>query len=463
MVFSSLEFLFAYLPITLILYYSIPSIKWRNAVLFLVSLVFYAWGEPVYVLLMAVTILADYAFGYAIGVRREAGKSTKALLVLACVFNLGILFFFKYYNFIAENLRFLLPFLPELNVELPIGISFYTFQALSYVIDVYRGDTEKQNNPIDFGAYVTMFPQLIAGPIVKYREVADALKKRTVTLDSAASGVRVFIVGLAKKVLLADMASELWLTVTQSDSPSAAYAWFGIIMRTAQIYFDFSGYSDMAIGLGRILGFEFLENFNYPYISKSITEFWRRWHISLSTWFREYVYIPLGGNRRGLLIQYRNMLVVWLLTGLWHGDSWNFVLWGLFYFVLLAVEKAVGKAHLEKIPSALRHLFTMLAVMFGWVLFSFDKLGDMFSYIGAMLGKNGAFSGVELYDITRTLPFLAILILASTPLPKKLADKFACKSEARRIILDALGMLTLGLCCAYLVSSSYHPFLYFRF
>lgn len=463
MVFSSLEFLFAYLPITLILYYSIPSIKWRNAVLFLVSLVFYAWGEPVYVLLMAVTILADYAFGYAIGVRREAGKSTKALLVLACVFNLGILFFFKYYNFIAGNLRFLLPFLPELNVELPIGISFYTFQALSYVIDVYRGDTEKQNNPIDFGAYVTMFPQLIAGPIVKYREVADALKKRTVTLDSAASGVRVFIVGLAKKVLLADMASELWLTITQSDSPSAAYAWFGIIMRTAQIYFDFSGYSDMAIGLGRILGFEFLENFNYPYISKSITEFWRRWHISLSTWFREYVYIPLGGNRRGLLIQYRNMLVVWLLTGLWHGDSWNFVLWGLFYFVLLAVEKAVGKARLEKIPSALRHLFTMLAVMFGWVLFSFDELGYVFSYIGAMLGKNGAFSGVELYDITRTLPFLAILILASTPLPKKLADKFACKSEALRIILDALGMLTLGLCCAYLVSSSYHPFLYFRF
>lgn len=463
MVFSSLEFLFAYLPITLILYYSIPSIKWRNAVLFLVSLVFYAWGEPVYVLLMAITILADYAFGYAIGVRRDSGNGTKTLLVLACVFNLGILFFFKYYNFIAENLRFLIPFLPELNVELPIGISFYTFQALSYVIDVYRGDTEKQNNPIDFGAYVTMFPQLIAGPIVKYREVADALKKRTVTLDSAASGVRIFIVGLAKKVLLADMASELWLTVTQSDAPSAAYAWFGIIMRTAQIYFDFSGYSDMAIGLGRILGFEFLENFNYPYISKSITEFWRRWHISLSTWFREYVYIPLGGNRRGLLIQYRNMLVVWLLTGLWHGDSWNFVLWGLFYFVLLAIEKAVGKENLEKIPSALRHVFTMLAVMLGWVLFSFDELGDVFSYIGAMFGKNGAFLTSELYDITRTLPFLAILVIASTPLPKKLADKFVHKSEARRIILDAIGMLTLGLCCAYLVSSSYHPFLYFRF
>ena len=431
--------------------------------LFLVSLVFYGWGEPVYVILMLITILADYVFGYAIGVRRERGKSAKALLILACVFNLGILFFFKYYNFLAENLRGILSFLPVLDVKLPIGISFYTFQALSYVIDVYRGDTEKQKNPIDFGAYVTMFPQLIAGPIVKYREVADALRSRSVTLDYAASGVRVFIVGLAKKVLLADMASEMWLAAADAEAPTAAYAWFGIIMRTAQIYFDFSGYSDMAIGLGRILGFEFLKNFNYPYISKSITEFWRRWHISLSTWFREYVYIPLGGNRHGLLMQYRNMLVVWLLTGLWHGDSWNFVLWGLFYFVLLAVEKAVGTKRLEKIPSALRHIFTMTAVMFGWVLFSFDALTDVFAYFGAMFGSNGLFIPSDLYDITRHIPFLAILILASTPTPAKLAERFVSKGEPCRIILDVTGVLTLVLCCAYLVSSSYHPFLYFRF
>ena len=462
MVFSSLEFLVAYLPITLILYYLSP-VKWRNAVLFLVSLVFYGWGEPVYVILMAVTILADYGFGYWIGSKKERGENAKSILVLSCIFNLGILFFFKYYNFIAGNLRPVLTFLPNLNVELPIGISFYTFQALSYVIDVYRGDAEKQKNPIDFGAYVTMFPQLIAGPIVKYREVADRLKSRTVTLDDAASGVRIFIVGLAKKVLLADMASELWLAAAESDSPTAAAAWLGILMRTAQIYFDFSGYSDMAIGLGRILGFEFLKNFNYPYISKSITEFWRRWHISLSTWFREYVYIPLGGNRRGLLIQYRNMLIVWLCTGLWHGDSWNFVLWGLFYFVLLALEKALGEARLTRIPAALRHLFTMTAVTLGWVLFSFDELTDVISYLGAMFGQNGAVSITDLYDITRSIPFLLILAVASTPLPKKIADRFAAKNEACRIFLDVTGILTMLLCVAYLISSAYHPFLYFRF
>ncbi len=462
MVFSSLEFLFAYLPITLILYFASP-VKWRNAVLFLVSLVFYGWGEPVYVLLMLATIIADYAFGYAIGVRREAERPAKALLVWACVFNLGILFFFKYYNFFAENLRAVLPFIPELNVELPIGISFYTFQALSYVIDVYRGDTAKQKNPVDFGAYVTMFPQLIAGPIVKYREVAEALKKRRITLDYAASGVRVFTVGLAKKVLLADMAHEFWTFASEAESPTALLAWLGIIMRTAQIYFDFSGYSDMAIGLGRILGFEFLKNFDYPYISKSITEFWRRWHISLSTWFREYVYIPLGGNRRGLLMQYRNMLAVWLLTGLWHGDSWNFVLWGLFYFILLAIEKALGKERLERIPSALRHTFTMTAVMLGWVLFSFDALPDVFAYLGAMLGAGGLYSASDLYQLTRALPFVCVLVIAATPAPKRLADAFAEKSEARRITLDALALAGLVLCCAYLVASAYHPFLYFRF
>ncbi len=462
MVFSSLEFLFAYLPISLILYYAAP-VKWRNAVLFLVSLVFYGWGEPVYVLLMLVTILADYIFGFAIGVKKEKGSSAKALLVFSCIFNLGILFFFKYYNFLAENLRPILPFIPELNVELPIGISFYTFQALSYVIDVYRGDTEKQKNPIDFGAYVTMFPQLIAGPIVKYREVAEKLKKRSVTLDYAASGIRTFTVGLAKKVLLADMAHEFWTLAAETESPTLLLAWLGILMRTAQIYFDFSGYSDMAIGLGRILGFEFLKNFDYPYISKSITEFWRRWHISLSTWFREYVYIPLGGNRRGLLMQYRNMLVVWLLTGLWHGDSWNFVLWGLFYFILLAIEKALGKERLEKIPPFFRHLFTMTAVVFGWVLFSFDALTDVFSYIGSMFGANGLYVSSDLYQLLRSLPFAVILVLASTPLPKRLADAFAEKSEARRIALDTAAILTLVLSCAYLVASAYHPFLYFRF
>ncbi len=462
MVFSSPEFLFAYLPITLLLYYIAPF-KWRNAVLFLVSLFFYGWGEPIYVILMAVTITADHIFGLLIGKGKTKSKNTTPILVIACIFNLGILFYFKYYNFLAENLRPIMPFLPELSVKLPIGISFYTFQALSYVIDVYRGDTEYQRNPIDFGAYVTMFPQLIAGPIVKYREVARELRERTVTIDSAASGVRVFIVGLSKKVLLADMAGEVWTLASTADSPSALLSWLGIIMRTAQIYFDFSGYSDMAIGLGRILGFEFLENFNYPYISKSITEFWRRWHISLSTWFREYVYIPLGGNRRGKLIQYRNLLVVWLLTGLWHGDSWNFVLWGAFYFVLLALEKTIGEAKLSKIPVPLRNLFTMILVMIGWVLFSFDEMPDVIAYLSAMAGANGLYAAADVYDVLRMLPFTAILIVASTPLPKKLFLSFASKKESYRIIGDAVAFAGLILSTAYLVSSSYHPFLYFRF
>ncbi len=462
MVFSNPEFIFAYLPISLILYYISPK-KWRNLTLLLVSLFFYGWGEPVYVLLMVATIAADYIFGFIIGKRRTEGKSAKLALVLACIFNLGILFFFKYYNFLAATLRPVMPFLPEINVTLPIGISFYTFQALSYVIDVYRGDTEYQHSVVDFGAYVTMFPQLIAGPIVKYREVADRLRERHVTLDYAASGVRTFISGLSKKVLLADVASELWTLATEAESPSAALAWFGIIMRTAQIYFDFSGYSDMAIGLGRILGFEFPENFNYPYISKSITEFWRRWHISLSTWFREYVYIPLGGNRRGKLMQYRNLLVVWLLTGLWHGDSWNFVLWGLFYFVLLAIEKAIGEEKLSRVPTPLRSFTTMFFVMVGWVLFSFDYMADVGAYLSAMFGSNGFIDGVDVYHIVRHIPFLLILIVASTPLPKKLANKFAARGEACRIICDIVAIVALVVSIAYLVSSSYHPFLYFRF
>ncbi len=462
MVFSSPEFLFAYLPITLLLYYVTPF-RWRNAVLFLVSLVFYGWGEPVYVLLMAVTIIADHVFGLLIGKGKAKSKNTAPILIIACIFNLGILFYFKYYNFIAENLRPVMPFLPELSVKLPIGISFYTFQALSYVIDVYRGDTEYQKNPVDFGAYVTMFPQLIAGPIVKYREVAAELRERKVTADSAAEGVRIFIAGLSKKVLLADMAGEMWDLASAADSPSALLAWFGIIMRTAQIYFVFSGYSDMAIGLGRLLGFHFLENFNYPYISKSITEFWRRWHISLSTWFREYVYIPLGGNRRGKLKQYRNLLVVWLLTGLWHGDSWNFVLWGAFYFVLLALEKTIGEEKLSKIPSPLRNLFTMILVMIGWVLFSFDEMPGVIGYLSAMAGANGLYGGTDLYDVVRMLPFTLILAVASTPLPKKLFTAFTAKKEAYRAVGDVIAFAGLVLSTAYLVSSSYHPFLYFRF
>ncbi len=470
MVFSSLEFLLLYLTATLLVYFIVP-LKARNAVLLLFSLIFYGWGEPVYVFLMIFTITADYIFGLLVEKGLAAGnkKRAKQWLCAAVVFNLAILGFFKYYDFFITNLRLIpgLSKLPLLGLELPIGISFYTFQALSYVIDVYRLDTRAQKNIAAFGAYVTLYPQLIAGPIVRYKDVDDQLTERTHSISLFAEGTRTFIAGMCKKVLLANTAGQLWEYFRDfpTDERTVMGAWIGMICYSFQIYFDFSGYSDMAIGLGKMIGFRFLENFNYPYISKSITEFWRRWHISLGTWFREYVYIPLGGNRCSKLVNIRNILVVWFLTGFWHGASWNYILWGLYYFVLLMAEKLFLLKLLEKAPAVISHIYTLFFVLFGWLLFVFEDLGAGAVYLGNMfgIGTAGFVCQLDIYNLVRNLAFFAVLIIACTPLPKKLYYTLTEKYSLCRGIAACGGIAAVLVCLAYLVDSSYNPFLYFRF
>lgn len=466
MVFSSLEFIFVFLASVLAVYYLVPP-KARNIVLLLFSLVFYGWGEPVYVFLMIATITVDYICGYIIGRDLDSKpKRAKVTLIVSIVINLALLGVFKYYDFFAGTLNSLLGrgVFPTLGLTLPIGISFYTFQALSYVIDVYRRDARVQKNIAAFGTYVTLFPQLIAGPIVRYADVDDQLRERTHSLTLFASGCRTFICGLAKKILLANAAGAMWNSLSAAAEPDALGAWLAIVFYTFQIYFDFSGYSDMAIGLGKMFGFSFRENFYYPYVSESITEFWRRWHISLSTWFREYVYIPLGGNRRGVGRTYFNMFCVWLLTGLWHGASWNFVLWGLYYFALLVIEKTFLLRLLERAPKFLRHIYSMAAVIFGWLLFVIEDVSSIGAYLSRMFGGTGVFATqITVYELVRNLVFLAILILASTPAPKKLWYKLYSKGTPWRIVQSVVCAIAFVLCIAYLVDSSYNPFLYFRF
>ncbi len=466
MVFSSLEFIFVFLASVLAVYYLVPP-KARNIVLLLFSLVFYGWGEPVYVFLMIATITVDYICGYIIGRDLDSKpKRAKVSLIVSIVINLALLGVFKYYDFFAGTLNSLLGrgVFPTLGLTLPIGISFYTFQALSYVIDVYRRDARVQKNIAAFGTYVTLFPQLIAGPIVRYADVDDQLRERTHSLTLFASGCRTFICGLAKKILLANAAGAMWNSLSAAAEPDALGAWLAIVFYTFQIYFDFSGYSDMAIGLGKMFGFSFRENFYYPYVSESITEFWRRWHISLSTWFREYVYIPLGGNRRGVGRTYFNLFCVWLLTGLWHGASWNFVLWGLYYFALLVIEKTFLLRLLERAPKFLRHIYSMAAVIFGWLLFVIEDVSSIGAYLSRMFGGTGVFATqITVYELVRNLVFLAILILASTPAPKKLWYKLYSKGTPWRIVQSVVCAIAFVLCIAYLVDSSYNPFLYFRF
>lgn len=470
MVFSSLIFLFAYLAITLVLYYAVPF-KARNAVLFVVSLIFYGWGEPKYIVVMLFSILVAYIFGFFVGKYREsAPKKARAYLIVSIILNLSALLFFKYANFFIENLA-LIPGLgglkPIEGLKLPVGISFYTFQIMSYTIDVYRGDARVQRRIVPFGAYVTLFPQLIAGPIVRYSDVDEQLTNRRETVDKFASGVQRFCAGLAKKVLLADTVYVLLGHYHDAFAfeKTVLGAWLIVILYTFQIYFDFSGYSDMAIGLGRMLGFEFLENFNYPYISKSVTEFWRRWHISLSTWFREYVYIPLGGNRRGKLRQYRNIAVVWLLTGFWHGASWNFLLWGAYFCVLLIVEKLFLYKWLQKAPAVLAHLYTMFFVCISWLIFYFTDLGEGLTCLKAMfgVGVSSFATPTVVYDLLRYLPLLLICVLAATPLPKRLFDALKNRFVTMRyaqVLLIAGAFLVIT---AYLVDSTFSPFLYYRF
>ena len=466
MLFSSLEFLFLYIAVVLPLYYITP-LKWRAVTLFAVSLVFYGWGEPIYVFLMLFTISLDYALGRVVEAHRE-DKWGKRALITAIIVNIGVLAFFKYYDFFVINLA-KIPFLSGLEpigLEMPVGISFYTFQALSYVIDIYRSDARAQKDPVKFGTYVTLFPQLIAGPIVRYKDIDDQLAEREHSVALAASGARTFIAGLAKKVLIANTAGALWQAALAVPSAERTVlgAWLGIFFYTLQIYFDFSGYSDMAIGLGKIFGFRFLENFNYPYISRSITEFWRRWHISLSSWFREYLYIPLGGNRKGRGRMYLNLLIVWFLTGFWHGSGWNFILWGLYYFVLLSIEKAFLGRLIEKLPRFFAHLYTLVAVMFGWLLFASEDMTAGFEYMKTMVGLGGGLaSRLDLYELCRNLVFIAVAVVGATPLPKKLFIKLYNRSAIGSVLAAAGSALILVLCTAYLVDSSFNPFLYWSF
>ncbi len=466
MVFSSMMFLLFYLPAVLAVYYLAPN-KLKNLVLFVFSLLFYAWGEPVYVGLMIFSTVLDYTCGLTAERFRGTRKAKIALLV-SVVVNLSLLGVFKYAHFLIATVNSVFGCaLPLLGLPLPIGISFYTFQTMSYTIDVYRGDTKAQRNIISFGAYVSLFPQLIAGPIVRYQTIAEQMDRRTHSSDQFSLGVRRFVCGLAKKVLLANNIGLLWNTISQTDAANLTLlsAWLGLIAFSFQIYFDFSGYSDMAIGLGNMFGFSFCENFNYPYISASVTEFWRRWHISMGTWFRDYVYIPLGGNRCGLAVQLRNIAVVWLLTGFWHGASWNYVLWGVYFGALLIAEKFFLLEKLKKAP-LVGHVYTVFCILISWVLFSFEDMAKGAAYFKAMFGFGaGLCNSTALYELASYLPLLGICAVAATPLAARLYRKLNEKcASAVMTLADASGIACgMLLSTAYLISGSYNPFLYFRF
>ena len=463
MVFSTPVFLFYFLPLVLLVYYILPR-RFRNLVLLVASLCFYYWGEQAYTVIMLLSIAVDYIHGLLVYRCKEKGSEKGAKLAVASsvVFNLAILFCFKYWNFIAGSLQNVgIGVLPVLNTSLPIGISFYTFQTMSYTIDVYRGDARVQKNIIHFGSFVTLFPQLIAGPIIKYKDMDDQLRGRSYSVAQFAAGVRRFMVGLAKKLLLANNLGQLWdaMKGLPGESLTVLGAWVGVLAFAFQIYFDFSGYSDMAIGLGRMLGFEFMENFRYPYISKSITEFWRRWHISLSTWFREYLYIPLGGNRCGKLRWVLNLLIVWVATGVWHGANWNFLLWGLYFFLLLIVEKLLLQKWLEKLPSLCRHLYVAVLILVSWAIFALEDLAHLGAYLRTMFGFAGAAlaDGQTLYYLRSFLPMLLVAAVGATPWAANRWSKIPIWAQS------AIFVLGLLVCTAYLVAGTYNPFLYFNF
>jgi len=465
MVFSSITFLFAFLPITLIVYFIVP-LKYRNLVLFTLSLIFYGWGEPKYILIMLMSTVVDYFNGYQVNKHKDNKQIARRFVIFSIVFNLSVMGFFKYYDFIAFNLNLLGLGLPILGISLPIGISFYTFQTMSYPIDVYRGDGKYQKSIISFGTYVTMFPQLIAGPIVRYKDIDDQLNNREYSSDKFYSGITKFISGLVKKVLLANNIGILWETIsnTSTANSSLILVWLGVLAFSFQIYFDFSGYSDMAIGLGRMLGFELLENFNYPYIAKSITDFWRRWHISLSTWFRDYVYISLGGNRKGLKRQILNILIVWFLTGMWHGASWNYIIWGIYFGILLIIEKLGLLKLLKKCPLFIQRIYALFFIAVGWMIFANEDIGTMSNYLQMMFGlKNIVFiNDLTKFYLRDNLVLLIILILSSTPIFKRFYREKIEKTNFEKI-MPFLILASLIVCVAYLVDGAYNPFLYFRF
>ena len=464
MVFSDSVFLFMFLPLTLAVYYAVPF-AFKNTVLFLTGLLFYAWGEPVYVLIMLLSTAIDYCAGRLMD-RFDSNKNIrKATLLVSVVMNLSLLGIFKYGSFFIGSVNGIFgSAIPDPGLPLPIGISFFTFQSMSYTIDLYRRNIKVQKNFIDFAAFVTMFPQIVAGPIVRYEDVSAQLACRRIDLSSMSDGITRFVCGMCKKVLIANSIGALWTDVKAQDYASmpAATAWLGIAAFTLQIYFDFSGYSDMAICLGKMLGFDFPENFRYPYNSKSIAEFWRRWHITLGDWFKSYVYFPLGGSRGSTAATIRNTLIVWLLTGLWHGASWNFILWGLYYGVLIILEKFVFRRLLERTPSALQHILTMLAVVFGWVIFEITSPASELEFVKAMLGFGGSFANSFTLNALHNYAVTFIAAIAiSTGIPLKMCKKLPEKrADTLSLVGEAAGMTA---CIACLVDSGYNPFLYFNF
>lgn len=475
MVFSSLTFLFLFLPIVLVLYYIVPK-QFRNLFILISGLFFYAWGEPIYVFIMIASTLIDYFAGLVIYKFGHKPAVKKAALIISVIMNLSLLGFFKYSNFIVENINniFGTTYGPPSKL-LPIGISFFTFQSMSYTIDLYRGTINVQKNPITFAAFVTLFPQIVAGPIVRYEDVAAELNDRTVNTDTIWDGILQFIAGLGKKVLIANNIGALWDTVKIMDINTipVATAWLGIAAYTLQIYFDFSGYSDMAVGLGKMLGFHFPKNFDYPYESKSITEFWRRWHMTLSGWFKSYVYFPLGGSRKGFARMILNTAIVWFLTGVWHGASWNFIVWGSSYGVIIIIEKLITtilkksdkESMLSKIPDFIKHIYTMVLVSLGWVLFDTNSLSIAFRYIKKMFSFGSLFAdGHTTYLLLNFGLLFVIAIIGCTSLMKKLAAKLMKKLPSCTSVLSICYMIVIFLLSvSYLVDASYNPFLYFNF
>ena len=463
MLFTSISFLYYFLPIVIILYFIVPK-KFKNFILFLSSIFFYFCGEPIYTFLMIGEIFIAY-----VGARYLEKHRKKSILVSLLAIHIGALGLFKYSDFTINNINQIFGSkIPLLKLALPIGISFYTFQIISYVVDVYRGKVKAQKSFLKLATYVSLFPQLIAGPIVRYETIEKELDNRTSNFENFAYGVRRFVIGLGKKVLIANMLGELCDVFSTTNEKSILFYWIFAISYSLQIYFDFSAYSDMAIGLGRMFGFHFLENFNYPYISKSITEFWRRWHMSLSSWFRDYVYIPLGGNRKGTIILVRNIFIVWALTGIWHGANWTFVIWGLMFGIMLIIEKLFLTKHLEKMPSILQRIYVLFTVMISFIIFNANSIVEAWNNIIGLFGANGEslINASTVYYLKSYLVVLVIAIIGSTPLLKNIIEKLKTKTNANKIInlLEPIAMASiLIIVTAYLVDNSYNPFLYFRF
>ena len=470
MLFCSLLFLFRFLPAVLVIYFITPK-KFKNLVLFISSLIFYAWGEPVYVVLMLFSTVVDYVSGRMVGFYQDKDQRGKAKLwvAISMVINLALLGFFKYGDFVVNNINHIFgTSIQALNLGLPIGISFYTFQTMSYTIDVYRKEAEVQKNIISFGTYVTLFPQLIAGPIVRFQTIAKQLNERVHTLKQCSYGITRFMTGLGKKVLLANNIGLVWSEISKYEAGelSMLTAWIGIIAFAFQLYFDFSGYSDMAIGLGEIFGFRFLENFNYPYMSKSITEFWRRWHISLGTWFREYVYIPLGGNRKGITRQIINIFIVWFLTGLWHGASWSFVIWGVYFGIFLVLEKVFLLKVLDKIPRVFSRIYTLIVVLISWAIFIYDDIAIGTDYLKTMfgMGQAGIVDNTALYILLSNIVLFIVLLIGSTNLPSRMTLAILGNRKTLYTVFQTSFIIVVFIwSVSYLVESSFNPFLYFRF